>query len=208
MIGSWTNHVLWIGGGSCQGKSTVADVLGDSTGFRVVHLNNWLFELLDTSDERSSSAMNWFRTTEIEKRFAEGGDPQIDRYLESLMEQTTGSRPLLAHIVDSPTIIEGNCFLPAQAGDLSPQGRCIWLLSTDEFRETRYEERVFRQGVLDLHDHPETAWRNWINRDHQQAAYVRKPAAELDLDMVVVDASDDVQSVARTLAARFGLDAR
>lgn len=201
------NHAYWIGGGSCSGKSSVADVIGESTGLKVVHLDDWVPEILDATEERTSPAMNWYRTAGSSKWFAKGGTEAGQRYVDSLREEMHLSLPYLEKAVDAPVIIEGNCFLPDMAGDLSPGGRHIWILASDDFREARYGEREFAGGILDLYDDPELAWRNWMDRDHYQATYVRSSAEKLGLEIVEVDGSRDVQSIAATVAAKLGLAA-
>ncbi|MDP6665835.1 MAG: hypothetical protein QF357_00385 [Dehalococcoidia bacterium] len=206
MSESWTDCAYWIGGGSCSGKSTVADALGELTGFRVVHLDDWLFEIVGESDEASSPAMNWYRTTDTGEWFAESGRRPVERYLDSLREEMEKSLPRLAKTVDSESIIEGNCFLPEFAGSLALPGRSVWMVATDEFREARYAEREFRHGILDVHTDPAAAWRNWMDRDHRQAAFVRASAGELGLEVVDVDGSETPLALAESIAVHLGLD--
>lgn len=202
---NWVENAIWIGGASCSGKSTVADHIGIQTGLGVVHLDDWLGDILETSDPESMPAMNWYRTVGSANWFKSATIEDCERYISALREEMEASLHKLGTVVKSPTIVEGSCFFPDMVNDLSPAGMHVWVVGTDHFREQMYKQRDWAVELTNSYKNPTAAWHNWMTRDSYQAEYIRKSAVKLEMGVIEHDGSQSVESVAGMVSTALNL---
>lgn len=203
---SWMQHAIWVGGASASGKTTITDRIGDQAALNVIHLDDWLNEILESSESKSMPAMNWYRTVGAGRWFASSTIEDCERYIAALREQMESSISKLSTMVKSPTLIEGSCFFPDMAQRLSPAGRHVWVVGTDGFREQMYRDRGWVHDLTSQYKNPDFAWQNWMIRDAYQAEYVRKSTTAHDLNWIENDGGKSVDEVSNRVAESLGVD--
>jgi 2-phosphoglycerate kinase len=202
------DHVLWIGGSPCSGKTSIAELLAEQHGLPLYHVD----EMFERHRQRVSLAVHpnlykwthtgwnslWMQSGEVLLAEAIGCyREQFEMVVEDLAER--GSEELV--------LAEGSSLLPGSVAKVMvgrEQG--IWIVPTEEFQRARYRERgSWVEGILAECDDPETAYRNWMDRDVAFGQWVRGQAEKLDLEVLEVSGRRSIASNAEIVAAHSGL---
>lgn len=206
MLKDALSHVLWIGGGTDSGKTTVASLLAEKHGW---HLYNF---------DRAEPA-------HVERLLAEGSKyygefmamSDDERWiLRSPAEMAKGTiggwsergrlvfEDLMALPHKGVVLAEGPGLFPEVIQPvLSSPNQAVWLVSTEEFKWRSIKQRgkyVRRQQMSD----PERAVNNHFGRDMIMAAHVVEQAEKLGLTVITVDGSMPAEGVAEAVEAHFG----
>lgn len=201
-------HVLWIGGATDSGKTSVARALAERHGLQAYH-----YDLAD----RVLPPGHWGRIDPVRHPYMHASridDPDwmwVDTTPEELMErwrQTTPERfdltieDLLALPASPPIVAEGYGFTPDLVSPLltSPH-QAIWLISSEAFKRATYARRD--KGVFAATRDPERARFNHLERDLLIARYLREHAEHLGLRVIEVDGSQSLDEVVALAEAHF-----
>jgi shikimate kinase len=190
-------HVLWIGGATDAGKSTVARLLAKRHGLQLYHYDQR--DLAQT--QKLAETIPHYRaalTRSAEERWM-GFTPQ------ELMQRS------LLHMVDRfPLVIEDLCSLPtepmilAEGFGLTPKlilpllsnrNQAIWLVPSEEFKWASMKRRnkpSWREQVSD----PELATELLFKRDMLLAAHFRQEAVAYGLRIYEVDGAKSSEELA------------
>jgi len=195
-------RVLWLGGSTCAGKTTVARLLAAEHGLR-------LYSCDDAFEEHRRRARperhpGFCRIMDLSgpELCALPVDQQVDGLLgfyqdqmEMIVEdllQLPGSGPILA---------EGSGLLPELVAPLlNDPGNALWMIATPEFRRRRYPER----GSW-VREAPDDVFERWMERDDILAARRSERAAALGLAVLTVDGSLSIAETTGAVARRLGL---
>jgi hypothetical protein len=183
-------HVLWIGGGSAAGKSTIAHRLADQYGLRVY--------ATDDAMSRHAAALSVDRAPQL-ARFRSMTMDQ--RWLDRSPEVMADTFPwfcgegfdlvvndLLQMPVTPPVVAEGFRLLPHLVAQLLPDIRhAVWLLPTPAFRRAALESRGTTWDIASRTSEPERALDNLLARDRLFTARLGVEARRLGLQVVDVD---------------------
>lgn len=201
-------HVLWLGGSTCAGKTTVARLLAAEHGLR-------LYACDDAFEDHRRRALperhpGFHRIMDLSgpelcalpvERQVEGLTDfyrdQMDMIVEDLLV-LPGSGPILA---------EGSGLLPELVAPLlADPGKALWMIATPEFRRQRYPERGswVRETLDSAADSAET-FRRWMARDDILAERRSERAAALGLAVLTVDGSRTIAETAGAVARLLGL---
>lgn len=197
-------HILWIGGATDTGKSTIARQLGETYALPVYHYDEYDLthhqELAQTDPKieaylQASLEENWVQQTP-----------------ETLRERTLNSfnyrfplvvRDLEALRAEKWIIAEGFGFTPELIMPyLADKQQAIWLIPSLEFKIAAVERRnkpSFRFKTSD----PDRAKSNLVNRDLLLAQYYEEETAKYDGRCVVVDETKSIEDMVALVKSHF-----
>lgn len=201
-------HVLWIGGATDSGKTSVADALGERHGLQVYH-----YDLYD----RESFPGHWARATSEDQpamtatRVGDWNWMWVDTTPDELVQRWRETTPerfaltledLRALPAHPPILTEGYGFTPELVAPLlaSPH-QAIWLVSTEEFKRATYERRG--KGAFAGTRDPTRARRNHIERDLLLAELIRQEAQQRKLTILQIDGGRPLVEIANLVDAHF-----
>lgn len=202
------SHVLWLGGSTCAGKTSVARLLAAAHGLRVYHCDD-AFEdhrrrarpdrhpgfcrIMDLSGPELWNRPPEEQAEDLQAFYAD----QLDLIVEDL-RSLPGNGPLL---------IEGTGLLPHLVATLieRPQ-QALFLISGEEFRRRLYPHRgAWVREMLDATADPAEAFDRWMTRDDVLTRRRADQAAALGLPVVLVDGSRTIDDTAAEAERHFGL---
>ncbi len=200
------SHVLWIGGSTCAGKSSVADVIASKYGLAVYHYDR---REPDHTARRSMSpgkfpALTSFLSMSMDERWVLRSP---DAMAQNVVASWTERFPL---VIEDLLVMPGDSRILAEGPGLFPQlvfpllsslYQAIWLIASKEVIQAVRIRRpsVIRRETSD----PDRAVENIINRDMHLAKYNRQQAAELGLAAYEVDWSKPIDEVATIVENHF-----
>jgi hypothetical protein len=192
------SHVLWLGGSTCAGKTTVAKRLAAAHGLRVYHCDEVFEE--HRRRARPDRHPGFCRIMDLSARELWGlpADEQV-RSLLAFYADDLGMilEDLRALPADGPVLVEGTALLPGRIAALAGDPRkVLYLISTPELRRRLYAERG--EWVREM---PEEAFA----RDDELARRRAGEAAALGLPVLAVDGTRTVEETAAFAARCFGL---
>jgi hypothetical protein len=201
-------HVLWIGGATDSGKTSVARALAATYGLQAYFYDEYDREAppghWSRADPRRQPHMAatptrdrdwmWVRTTP---------EALLARWLETTPERFgLALEDLAALPVAPPVVAEGYGFVPDLVAPLIAAPRqAIWLVSTEAFKRQSYARRD-KGRFADTSD-PQRARRNHFARDLLIAAHIRERAAALGLTVLTIDGSRPLDEIVSLVAAHL-----
>jgi hypothetical protein len=199
-------HVLWIGGASDAGKSTVARLLAERHRWQWYpcdfHEHNHLIARADPerqpaiyAEVRKSVEERWIQPTpeNLFQGVLETNDERFPMILDDL--RAMPQRPLI--LVEGPRL-----FPKLVAPLLTSAHQAVWLTPTSEFARESVERRDKPQGRFETSD-PERYRVNFLRRDALLSEYIRREVVAHRLTMIVVDGSRSPDEMADQIDAHF-----
>lgn len=202
-------HVLWIGGGTDAGKTSVAQALAARHGLQAYHYDRY---------DRFEPGGHWARVDPARHphMHASVGRSRDDTWVHMTPERLTAAwlrstperfsltlEDLQALPPTPPIVAEGYGFLPEFVAPLLPTpAQAIWLVPTEEFKRASYERRGKAASFSDTSD-PTRACHNHIGRDLLIAAHVRQSAQALGLTVVEIDGARPLDQVVALVEAHI-----
>jgi hypothetical protein len=200
--------MLWIGGSTDAGKTSVARALAKLYGLQEYH-----YDLYD----REKYPGHWARTDPMRHPHMHASPTQdrdwmwVDTTPEELVERYFRTTPerfqltledCLALPTAPPIVAEGYGFSPQLVQPLLTSRRqAIWLISSEEFKRATYEQRG--KGVFADTRDPVRARRNHIGRDLLLADHIRSSAAERGLAVLDIDGTRSLEDIISLVEAHF-----
>ena len=202
------DNVYWIGGGSCSGKSSIADVLGARHGLPVYHADDHWEEHILLAKSHSLPMLEKLGSLLPSQWYACAPNEALGEELDGLREEARLAwADLGRYTVDVPIIAEGVLFLPdslIQQG--IARGRAIWLIPSGKFQKEIWSQRnEWVDGVLAHYGDPDQAWDAWMNRDAKVAAHIGEDASRLNYSWVIVDGTKTIEQLADLVERHFQL---
>lgn len=198
------SHVLWIGGATDSGKSTVARCLADLYGTNVYH-----YDKMDAQHHeqlaRTIPEIRKFNEASLDERWVY---PQpvamFDRSLQSFSHRfPLVINDLLALPRDKPIIAEGFGFLPELVHPiLSSHYQAIWFVPTEKFKRDSMERRGKPSFAKSISD-PEKAKMNLFARDKMLADYYRRHVPVYGYPLHEVDGTLSVEEMTNMVSEHF-----
>jgi|SRR5579884_4280200 len=201
-------HVLWIGGATDSGKTSVARALAERFGLQTYH-----YDLFD----RETPPGHWSRIDPKQHphmyatNVADRDWMWVDTTPEVLVQRWRDTVPerfgltlqdLLAMPPHPPIVAEGYGITPSLVAPLlSTPHQAIWLISTEEVKRHIYVQRG-KGRFIDTRD-PERARANHMARDLLLADLIRTEAMSLDMPFIDIDGSQSLEEVTDTVAAHM-----
>lgn len=199
-------HVLWLGGASDSGKTTVARMLAERHRWQLypcdLHEHNHFIARADPVRQPTmygglgkSVDEQWVRTTpdDLFCNILATNDERFPMILEDL--RVMPRRP--------PILVEGPRLFPRLVTPLlTDSHQAIWLLPTEEFARESAARRDKPQGRFRSSD-PERYGRNFLGREALLRAYIRREVQERGLTSIEIDGSFATDEVARRVEVHF-----
>lgn len=199
-------HVLWIGGATDSGKSTVAQQLAVRHGMNVYHYDKVDANHLNTLAE-TNPVIRKFMDASLEERWIQPGPEAL---FALLMISFPLRFPLVIEDVfalpaEKPIIVEGFGLLPELVHPmLSSPHQAIWFIPTETFKwdsMTRRGKPSFGTAVSDL----ERAKINLFTRDMMLADHYRKQVPMYGYALYEVDGSRSVEEMTDLTDKHFAM---
>jgi len=201
-------RVRWLGGSTCAGKTSIAQLLAAEHGLR-------LYACDDAFDDHRRRARPdrhaGFRRL-MDLSAAELALRPMDQQVEDLTafyrdQMDMIVEDLLALSANGPVLAEGTGLLPELVAPLlTARRRAVWLIATPELRRRLYPQRSpWLQEMLAGMEEPGEVFDRWMARDDEMARQRAGQAAALGLAVVAVDGKLSIAETADTVARGLGL---
>jgi hypothetical protein len=187
-----------LGGSPCSGKSTLAEKLSTTHDLQYYKVDDHYQDHISRCEPEQHPTM--CRIAHM------GGNEFWSRSPSLLMqEEFEFYRELFGLILQDlgklktrkPVIVEGAALLPELIAKLSlDTQRVLFMVPTKEFQVHHYAQRPFIQGILKDCDDPQSAFANWMERDHLFGQEILQQAQMFGYGSIIVDGS-------RSLADQF-----
>jgi hypothetical protein len=200
-------HVLWLGGGSGAGKSTIARRLGDRHGLRVYATDDVMSAHAARSDPAECPHLAAFAAMDMDERW-------LNRSPRTMLEtfhwfRGEGFRLIVADLLDlpvEPVLVEGFRPLPHLVAPLlDVREQAVWLLPTPAFRRAAFDNRGGTWAVAGKTSDPDRALDNLLERDRLFTEHLRDETRRLGLPAIEVDIPTTEDELTTAVAAAFGL---
>jgi hypothetical protein len=199
------DHVLWLGGSACAGKTTVARRLAALHGLAVYSCDEHFEDHRQRASPERHPCFHRLMDQSPAELWARPG-PELARDLLLFYGDEFAMAAEDLRQIAGPVIAEGAGLLPVLVAELAGRGRAAWLIATPGFRRERYPRRgPFVAELLGRCPDPEQAYANWMARDDEVAAGLAAEAAALGLPVVTVDERSVVEATAARVARALGL---
>ena len=196
-----------LGGSPCSGKSTIAEKLSACYDLQYYKVDDHYEDHVERCDPERHPTMC---------KIANMGWNEIWSRPVSLLvrEEFNFYRELFELILqdlekyksENPIIVEGAALLPEliHKSKLDPK-RVLYLVPTKEFQIHHYSQRAFIQGILKECQDPQTAFANWMERDHLFGQEVLRQAENLGYGTIIVDGKLSVEAQYEIICQYYGL---
>ncbi|HEU5102840.1 MAG TPA: hypothetical protein VFU22_27650 [Roseiflexaceae bacterium] len=195
------DHVLWIGGTPCSGKTSIAHLLSEKYPLQIYHCDE-AFDAhkLRMRATRKILSLSW------DELWTQPVDILLADVFAIYREEFQLIRDDLQALPPWPPILaEGMALLPDLVAPALPSpNRAVWLIPTPDFQRERYPKRgAWVQDILQQCADPDLAFRNWMDRDIESAQIVADEAAKRGLRIIQVDGRQSIASIAATVEEQF-----
>ncbi|WP_026924485.1 shikimate kinase [Glycomyces arizonensis] len=209
MLRSRLRHVLWIGGGSGAGKSTVAARLAAEHGLHLYDTDAVMSDHAGRTTPEQAPYLHEFIAMSMDERWVRRSPEVMFETFHWFRGEGFGLivEDLLALPEGTRVIAEGFRLLPALVGPLlADPSRAVWLLPTQRFRSDAVNGRATPgSGFLHRTGDPERAGRNIAERDRLFVDRTRRETRRLGLAAVEVDTAMTEEDSVRRVSELFGL---
>jgi 2-phosphoglycerate kinase len=198
------SHVLWIGGATDTGKTTISRIIAERYGLQIYNYDRHDLPQV----ERLAQTLPRYRAfldASLDERWVH---PEPEDLLQFVLRGFQDRFPLVVKdLLDLPKepmiVAEGFGFTPELLSPiLSSKRQAIWLVPTEDFKWASMERRnkpSFRDEVSD----PKRATRNIFIRDMLLAKQVRAQAQSRGLTVYEIDGSRSVEEMAVLIEQHF-----
>ena len=196
--------MLWIGGATDCGKTSITELLAQRYGLQRYHYDRHDLRQM-TKLAQTKPRYREFLEASLEEKWVNTAPEDMFAFL---MRGFSDRFPLVLddflEMPKQPNIIaEGFGLMSALVAPLlSNRSQAVWLVPTSKFKLASMERRgkpSFRDKVSD----PEKAARNLFQRDMLLAEYVRSQADNHGLRVIEVDGSRSIERVAELVEDHF-----
>jgi 2-phosphoglycerate kinase len=196
-----------LGGSPCSGKSTLAEKLCARFDLQYYKVDDHYQDHIRRANPQQHPTMHklaqmswnetWSRPVDIQVREECQFYRELFEMILQDLEKFSAARPVL---------LEGAAFLPELVAKVRPHPqRVLYMLPTKKFQVDHYARRPFIQNILKECDDPESAFANWMERDHLFGQEILKQAQNYGYGSIIVDGSRSVEDELKFASQYFGL---
>lgn len=203
-LGQALSHVLWIGGATDTGKTTISQIIAERYGLQLYN-----YDRHDSLQiERLAQTLPRYRaflSASLDERWVR---PDPEDLVQWLMQAFRDRFPLVVKdLLDLPKkpmiVAEGFGLTPELLSPvLSSKRQAIWLVPTEEFKWASMKRRN-KPSFRDQVSNPERATRNVFTRDMLLAERVKAQVQARSLTVYEVDGSRSVEEMATLIEQHF-----
>ena len=203
------DHVYWIGGGSCAGKTTVARRIAAQYGLHLYATDDVMPDHARRTSAQDSPLLHRFMAMDMDQRW-------LIRSPQTMLETFHWFRGEAFNLIvedllklppERAVVAEGFRLLPQLVHPfLSVPSRAVWLLPAPEFRQTEVERRGGPAWTfLAKTSNPQKAFSNLLERDRMFTDMLREETARLGLHVVEVDKTITEDDLVKRVIGALGL---
>lgn len=197
-------QIYYIGGSPCSGKSTVAEHIAESLGFKYFKVDDHLdrYMKMASKDEkpyaREVSEMSadeiWMRSPSVQNEEEFALYREFFPYIQKDLEE-----------IESENIItEGASYLPEFAKQLHlDQNQYFCIVPSKTFQYEHYKERPWIWYVLEGCSNKEQAFENWMERDVLFGKQVYQEAIRLGYTAFMNDGTRSIEEMIQMVCKAF-----
>ncbi|MEU8661069.1 hypothetical protein [Actinoplanes philippinensis] len=208
MLRARLQHVLWLGGGSGAGKSTVARRIAARHGLHVYATDDVMPDHARRSTPGDSPRLAEFMAMDMDERW-------VNRSPAVMLETFHWFRGESFHLIvedllrlprEPRVIVEGFRLLPRLVEPLlAAPGQAVWLVPTPDFRRAAFESRGSLWHIAGRTSDPHRALRNLLARDEMFTRRLHEQTRRLTLTAIEVDTTTTEDDLTRRVTEAFGL---
>jgi 2-phosphoglycerate kinase len=202
-------HVYWLGGSPCAGKSSLGEILSGRFDLDL-YLVDKAFEVhAQHFDPVLHPTLTKWRASSWSQRWMQSIESLVQDVIACYQEHfTLVLEDILSLPKHKPLLVEGTALLPRQvAGALAERNHAIWIVPAADFQREHYSKREWVCRILEQCDNSEAAFHNWMDRDAEFAHWVTAEVDALGLELLRVDGKHTIEENAMTVASHFQLTA-
>jgi 2-phosphoglycerate kinase len=190
--------VIWIGGSTCAGKSSVAELIAASRGWDVYRCDVKEHELVADVTDEQAAIRRWLDRS-LDDTWVELG---VDELVAETVEFFRELVPMLVADVRAqarPLVAEGHQLLPQFLAPVLDGDAAVWLVATLPFRLEKHFQRPHAWTTPRKTRDPERAQQHRLERDACIAQIARDEALACYLPVIDVDGSTTLDEVCRNV---------
>lgn len=201
---SW-EHVRWIGGSPCAGKSTIAKQLASTYDLILYHCDDHWDR--HSNDSPPHTTLYQLGQMSPEDLFLRSPEEQLSTEIVCYQEEFIHILSDLAKLPrDKIILAEGAALQPDLVFPVISQlEHAIWIVPTKKFQLQEYAKREWAHSITVQTSNPQQAFDSWMERDIQYAEWIYGRANHLNLSSIVVDGSQSIQQNYEIVRAQFNL---
>ena len=175
-------NIYWIGGSSCSGKSTIAEIIAKKHDLTYFKCDDFMYKHIEKSDKDKHPIMNKHRKMSWNEIWMRPVDVQVIEEFDFFREESEMLlNEISLSIKNRPAIVEGAALLPELINNLRiNKDRVLYIVSTKDFQVSHYLKRQFADDILCKCESPKIAFDNWMQRDVQFANIIFDDANKLE----------------------------
>ena len=198
------SHVLWIGGGTDAGKTTVAGILAKRYGFQLYHYDHHNLAHDKQLAQVSAFYQDLLNVSMEERWVIPEPKDLVERALRIFQDRHSLVIEDLLGMEKEPVIIsEGFGFTPELILPLlSSHNQAVWLVPSESFKWASMKRRGKFTRRLTWSD-PERAVNNLFTRDMLLVEQVRQQVETYGLTLCEVDGSRSIEEMVKLVGRHF-----
>ena len=202
-------HVFWLGGSPCAGKSSISAILASRYDLNVYRVDEAFEVHAQRFDPSLHPTLTKWCASSWNGRWMQPIDSLVRDVIACYREHfTLILEDILSLPNHEPLLVEGTALLPRQVASVLPErNRAIWVVPTAAFQRAHYSKREWVGEILAQCADAGAAFHNWMERDAAFADWVTAEVNTLGLELLQVDGKDTLEVNAMTIAAHFHLSA-
>jgi shikimate kinase len=198
------SHILWIGGATDAGKTTVSRLIAEKYGFQIYDYDRRDLPQIQKLAQSNQKYKN-FLTASIEEKWVQ---PEPDELLQFTLQAFRDRFPLvIEELTVLPTepiiVVEGHGLIPELVVPfLSSKHHAIWLVPSEEFKLASLKRRN-KPSFLDKTTNKERATTNVYARDMLLAELVMAQALSYGLKVLQINGSRTAEEITKLVEEHF-----
>lgn len=197
-------HVVFVGGSPCAGKSTLAERVSSAFGRRYVRCDDRWEDHVRAADPARQPTIARLGSMSFAEIFAQSAQVMLRDEIEAYREEWAFIRAEL-EAMPSPVIAEGAALMPELIASLEPEAHAAYLVPTEAFQREHYAQREWAWSLVNQTPDPSGTFERWMTRDARFADHVRAAALEYGFPVLVVDGSITIKETQVWLENALGL---
>ncbi len=204
------NNAYFIGGSPCSGKSTIAEQLSLNYDLEYLNIDDYEQEHIGKASPEQHPIMYKWSQMSWNEIWMRSVEKQVEEEFEFYRERFPMILDELRRFeIDSRFILESAALLPELLKNLNlDKNRVIYLIPSKKFQIKHYSKRNFKDGILEQCNQPETAFKNWMDRDHHFGRKVKKQAKDLGYKVIDVDGKRTIEENIKLVERHFRLSTK
>ena len=201
--------MYWLGGSSCAGKSTIAELFENELGFDIYPIDpKWMGDHLHAADPERHPGMVKYRESlgpSIQEIFE---TVPVEDLVELQINFFTEEFEMIVDDLyefpkDRPILAEGTALFPSQVGPVTESHQAIWLVATQTFERKIRQQRNEQLPEWNFEMGP---WfDSMITWSSKRKERTTAQAEQLGLKVIETDGSRSVQETFDMIKSHFKL---